>query len=251
MQEFLDIVLSFPTVIFSVLMCVTMIFSLLIVLTGVGGDWLSVDMDIDIDAGGLEEAGASLEVLSFLGIGKVPMTIWAGVFVLWGWLISFFSVFFLQDITAINTFVGSLILAMTVVFALPLTAFVTYPIRFLFVGDSGSETGDALLGAECIITTNRVDENFGQARCRVDGVEIVLSVRCHIDNDLSRGDRAYIIEYDGENNRYRVKSHDDFFGAENPDGDARFDFDPTRQETSDEDVEGREEIKQQKVSQTQ
>lgn len=250
MQEFLDIVLAFPTIVFTVLMGISVIFWLMVVVGGVGGELLSVDvdLDVDVDAGGFE-------LLSVLGIGKVPLTIWAGVFVFWGWIISFFTVYHLQDVVAINFLIGSVILALTTVISIPLSGAVVFPIRLLFEGDSGSQTGDALVGTEVFISTNRVDRGFGRARCIVDGAEIILSVRCHIDNNLSRGDTAYIIEYNDADNTYRVKSHDAFFGAsdktfgtDDARDDKRFDFDTEKEQKE---VEIVDKVEQKSVSQTQ
>ena len=251
MQEFLDIVLAFPTIVFTVLMGISVIFWLMVVVGGVGGELLSVDLDLDLD---VDVDGGGFELLSVLGIGKVPLTIWAGVFVFWGWIISFFTVYHLQDVVAINFLIGSAILALTTVISIPLSGAVVFPIRLLFEGDSGSQTGDALVGTEVSISTNRVDQGFGRARCIVDGAEIVVSVRCHIDNDLSRGDAAYIIDYNDADNTYRVKSHDAFFGAadttfgtDDARDDKRFDFNT---EEEHEEVEIDEEVEQKTVSQT-
>lgn len=62
-----------------------------------------------------------------------------------------------------------------------------------------------LIGKECILTTLRVDEGFGQASYDDGGAGLILTVRCEGENDLTRGSRAVIVDYHEAHDTYTIK----------------------------------------------
>jgi hypothetical protein len=62
----------------------------------------------------------------------------------------------------------------------------------------------ALVGRECVITTLQVNDRFGQARCEDGGAGLLLSVRCHKKNDLTRGRLARITAHHPGSDTYEV-----------------------------------------------
>lgn len=203
MQEFLHISLSFPTVIFTVLLGFAVLFSLLSVIGGVGADFL----DLDFDVSGVDEAGLSLfQVLSSFGVGKVPMSIFAAAYVFCGWALSYLAVTLFSDLVAAHIVVSFGILIAVTLVALPVSGLLLAPLTALLESDSGATTGEGLVGEVCTISSGRVDEGLGRARCYVDKTELILSVRCTHENDLTRGKEALIIDYDEAENTYLVES---------------------------------------------
>lgn len=53
-----------------------------------------------------------------------------------------------------------------------------------------------LVGRICVITTGRVDERFGQAMLDEGGASGILDVRCDTPGVLQRGDRAVLVSWD-------------------------------------------------------
>ena len=79
--------------------------------------------------------------------------------------------------------------------AVALTSLATRPLRKLFRMAPVTVSQD-LVKQICKLTTLRVDEKFGQAEVDDDGAGLLVQVRCRRKNDMTRGDRAIIYEYD-------------------------------------------------------
>lgn len=203
MADFLDIILAFPTVLFTVLMAISFMMLILTVVAGVGAD----TFDLDVDFSGAEDAGFSIfEILSSFGVGRVPMSIFAAVYFFTAWALSYFLVAILSGVMAVNILVGFGMLVVVTLVAFPISALFLAPLTALLESDQGATSGDGLIGEVCTIHSGRVDADFGRARRFVDGTELVLNVRCSHENDLSRGDEALIIDFDEASNTYTVES---------------------------------------------
>src|SRR5690554_7040321 len=108
MNEFFQIALSMPTVVFSALLAVLSLYWGLVVLGALDLDFADFDLDFDVDAGldvgvdaefevelGTEaDAGAARTSFlagfaSMLGLGTVPVTVVVSISTLFAWLFSF------------------------------------------------------------------------------------------------------------------------------------------------------------------
>lgn len=213
MAEFLNIVFTFPTVVFTVLLSLSFFTLILSVIGGLGAD--TFDLDVDLDA---DDAGLSLfQILSSFGIGKVPMSFFAAAYTFSGWVISLFVTGMLAGAMDINIVVGMGVLVLSALAAFPLSALLLTPLAALMESDEGATTGDGLIGEVCTISSGRVDTTFGRARCYVDQTELTLSVRCPHDNELSRGDEVLIIDFVDADNTYVVESVDAIMQDDVPD----------------------------------
>lgn len=81
--------------------------------------------------------------------------------------------------------------------AVPVTGFLIRPLRRLFATVPAPRHRD-LLGKICTITTLRVDERYGQAEVEDGGAGLIVQVRSTDPGCLSRGDRAVIFDYRDE-----------------------------------------------------
>jgi hypothetical protein len=63
----------------------------------------------------------------------------------------------------------------------------------------------ALVGKECVITSQSVDDTFGQARIEDNGAGLILSVRCHNANELTKGSLARVTAYHEGTDAYDVE----------------------------------------------
>ncbi|MFG1961381.1 hypothetical protein [Nonomuraea sp. NPDC049028] len=169
MTEFLHVVLSFPTVVFTFLLVV------------VAGYWFIVITGLfDFEDG---EA-------PWLGLGGVPAGIALSLLIAFAWLLAL---------------IGSQVapgIALPVVPILALigawlgTRALLSPLRRLFPDARRPSRGD-FVGQMCVIRTGQATADFGQAEVTApDGSSAVVQVRTTGQDRLARGDNALIFEYD-------------------------------------------------------
>jgi hypothetical protein len=60
------------------------------------------------------------------------------------------------------------------------------------------------LGAACVVTSRRVDEEFGTAEVRTDGAPVLIAVRARAGEALAAGDEAEVYEIDRDRQIYYV-----------------------------------------------
>lgn len=233
MALFLDIVLSFPTIVFSVALALSCLYWVMVVLGGLDVEFLDagdglVDGVLDAVDGGLDgalegaegaaEAGLDASADAAAGfsplvalaevfrLGKVPLTVTFSVLSLWSWLIGFgLTWLYLQGyapvphvVFSVGTLVGSLAAATV------LTNGSIRPLEPIF-HLHGARLRKSMIGEVCEISTGRVDENFGQAVARVGGDDLLFPVRCDEPNRMRRGDTALIVSFDNAREAYVVE----------------------------------------------
>lgn len=244
MTAFLDIVLTAPTVLFTVPLVLAAFYWMLAivgavdieifdgvdgVLDGVDGVIDGVDGALDgaldgaVDgaaegaADGAAEAaeaatGASgLFVLlaNVLRLGRVPVTVSLSAFVFWGWITGFLLTWMYRNWVGVGVLphVVFSVGAMVVasVIAVALMNVSVRPLEPVFQSAPGRRRS-SLVGETCELTTGRVDAGFGQAHTMVGGDDMVFQVRCdHPGNGLVRGSRALIVHYDERREAYVVE----------------------------------------------
>ncbi|TWX58570.1 OB-fold-containig protein [Colwellia hornerae] len=212
MEQLLEVASKFPTVLYSTLLGVVVVYWLIgmlgLVDLGLAGDVdldVEVDSDVDISVGGLTGF-----MLTF-GITGVPFTLVFSIIILICWLISFYLQFYilawLPDgwlyylLGAVSSFIVFLI-------SLPLTAIVIRPLKGMFKSVETSKSSE-LVGKSATIATGTVSEIFGQARIYNNGAEILLDVRCDPEHCLKKGDNVLLIEYLKEKHAYIVAPYAD------------------------------------------
>lgn len=205
MEVFLTNITSFPTAIYTVLVTVMFGFWLLN-LTGLFNfDALDVDVDIDLD---VESPDLFATIMINLGLTGVPFTVVLTILNTIAWLLSYYAVHFglsLLEPGLANTLVAISILLVSFALALPITVAVIQPLRGFFakLNDEGSQ--QSLLGATCTVRTSRVDNEFGEAECSLDGLSHIIKVRCEGFNNLKHGDKAVIVDHDQSAGFYYIQ----------------------------------------------
>lgn len=200
------------------------------------------EMDGDVDADGSasgEGLGLVGSILSFLGLGTVPMMIIVTVFSLFAWVATFMAVSFFFGTAGAGPLFGSAIMAAAFVAAIPVTGTAMTPLKGLFE-TSTKTAGHTIVGSVVKITTSRVDETFGRADYNDGGAGLVLSVRYDGSHELTRGDKALIIDHDNENDVYHVEPYDVLMSDDDDSStpaNAGRDEEVTLEETADEKIE--------------
>jgi hypothetical protein len=236
MAVFLDIVFSFPTVVFSGLLVVAVAYWLLVLIGAadigqldageglIGGALDGVDSALDgLDAAADAAEGAVESALDGHGtaphhhespdwlaggfrIGKVPLTVSISAFVLWGWLIGFTLTWLggLAPSFLPHVLVSLTVLAVSIVLAAVATNISVRPLESLF-RTHGARNRKSLIGEVCQISTGRVDDRFGQASAQVGMDDLLFQVRCDKPNAMRKGDLALVVHFDDEREAFVVE----------------------------------------------
>lgn len=209
MNEFLQTVLTFPTIVYSVLLCVCALYWLLAA-TGLA-DGEAIEGVLGGDGGADAAGGAAM--LTILGLGGVPLMIVATVFGIVAWLGTYFvQLLALPDVpgewrtaAAVAVMLGMFVLATLA------TSLALRPVgRWLRKQEAAATP--SLLGQTGVIITPSLSGEYGQASVDDGGAGLILQVRLDAPNALKRGDRIVLIEYVEGQNAYRVVSEQQFLG---------------------------------------
>jgi hypothetical protein len=239
MDEFLAASLSFPTVVFTVLLMIAMGYWLLVIIGALGLDALDFDHD---HAGGVDHAhggdavahgdgvdghadahgdvhhhssaGQGLFATLFwvLKLQSVPLTIALTLVFFWGWLASHLGLHYVVGYDAhwsldVALFAGALGLS------LPLASISVRPLAPLFRTHPGQRRA-ALIGKIVDVDTSHVDATFGMAKAEDGGAGLIVQIRCEAANSLKRGDRALVLSFDEAREVYEVTPIDDLLPSD-------------------------------------
>lgn len=234
MGQFIDIIFSFPTIVFTISTVILLGFWTVMALFGAGMNALDdldfdfdMDTDIEVDAGvgetdldldaGTGEADAGEMVDSsgggglvrslahLLGLTSMPLLLALNLESLFAWLTSVVATAVLGHSDGTIALLGGLvILVASVAVGVAVTRAIGAQFAYVFTPTRALRQSE-LVGAVCEITTQRVTADFGQAEVRdAEGASLIVQVRCAKPNDLSSGDRALIFDLDSETGLFSV-----------------------------------------------
>ncbi len=223
MEQFLSLILSFPTVPLTVLMGVVLLYWLFVILGVVGHDVFDgaaegavggVKAAGDAAAGAMKAvAGAKAAgshdadvdggLFSVLGLGKLPVTITGSSIVFFAWLGSIVA----RGWVGGGLVGGSAVLLGSLFLSLFVTSLALRPFAKVFEPARAATRKD-VVGHICTITSGKVDGGFGTATVSDSGPGLLLNVVCGKDNKLTEGDRAVIIQWDEQNQAFEVEPVD-------------------------------------------
>lgn len=208
MNEFLQTALTFPTVVYSVLLTVCAVYWLLAATGLADGD--AADALGDGDGG---EASGLAAALSWLGLSGLPVMIVATALTFSAWFGTYFvHLLVLRDLpqgvraaAGAGTALGMLIPAAVA------TSVALRPLRRA-MGRLSAATDASLLGRTAVLVTPSLGPDYGQASMDDGGAGLILQVRGDDPNPLQRGDRVVLVEYDEARNAYHVVPEQQFLG---------------------------------------
>lgn len=232
MEEFFSVILSFPTIVFTVILGVVMLYWLTVIVGFVDMDLfdggvnvdidvpsdIDADIDLDADIDGNVDADSTGQshgpigsFLLWLGITDIPITIVASFVVLWSWFLSLL----LSGLVINKLFSGILypVISVVAIFicfiaSLFLTKFCLWPILPFFSNENHSRGNRDIVGDLCKVESGRVDDKFGQARYTEKGSDLFLNVRNYSGSKISKGQIVLITGYDKETDVYRVDPYE-------------------------------------------
>lgn len=209
MAIFLHIIFSFPTVIFTGLLALVMVYWLIAITGLVETDALDQMLLSDGDA---IDASGLAALLNKLGLGRVPLTIIISMLVLCAWVISFAGTRLLMPQTdwhAIQFLLGVAITALALVGGLLLTIVLLRPVHALLRHIPAEGEPAIILGRTGIVRSGMVSPESGQALIEDGGAGLLLQVRT-LQGTLPRGTAVVVIEQLTEQNAWRIVSEEEF-----------------------------------------
>ncbi|BCE00295.1 hypothetical protein [Marinicellulosiphila megalodicopiae] len=208
MNELWIVLSSYPTGIYSIFLGIMMVLWIFTILGAVDIDVLSVDIDLEVDTDIPGFAG----LLHTLGLSGVPFTIvltllifiaWVFTYVASNYIAPFIPTSFLQFIFSTAVLIGSFFVA------IPITAKLIQPLKKLSA-ENRAKTNIDFLGYECRVTSQSVDEEFGQGVIANSGDDIIVRIRAKVTNEFKKGDIVRPISYEEKDNSYQVISNKEF-----------------------------------------
>lgn len=168
------------------------------------GDVGGNDLDLDVDA---DDSGGTLAaIMSALHLRSVPATVVLSFVITFSWLLSVVAMQLLTRL--VPTIVGvplSLgVLLGAFVLSLPLTSLAARPLAKVFAPRHAPVKSD-FIGRTCVVRTGSVTAKFGEATLHDGGAGLVLRVRVEDGKQLGRGEQALIVDYDAERETYLVE----------------------------------------------
>lgn len=207
MSEFINNILSFPTLFYTGLLA-------LVILYWLASSFGLTDMDMgegaEIESPDITEGGSGW--INKLKLDGIPLTISISFVIFMSWVICYVVVHFYQDkITdnLIEIFVGFWILILAPFISAPIVGILLSPLKPFFQRlkkDGEGRKADSLIGYLATIRTNKVTMSFGDAEIDDAGANLILKVRAEEPNELKRGDSVVITEYNSDENTYRVRT---------------------------------------------
>lgn len=208
MDEFGSVAGSYPTVVLSLLLIVSVVFLLATMALGGG------DSDAGADGDGL---GA---FLAFVRLDGAPLSVTLTLWTVGAWLVCYAASAVLDPVVPsgpIGVVVSTAVLAGAVVVGLLSAALAARPLARgmrLLTDEGRSQT--ELAGRLCQIATARVTDDFGQAEVTLDGgATVVVQVRGS-DPSLTYGSTGILLAYDDRLAAFGVVPAPDELGAVSP-----------------------------------
>ncbi|MFP6862439.1 hypothetical protein [Pseudomonas sp.] len=213
MDIFLQNALAFPTLIFSFLLSLMMVYWLFAALGAVEIDVLDIEGDSALEGDGLQAEGLAGLLLK-LGLGGVPITIVLTLLAMFSWVISYLIESLLLSHLPLGwlRYPLGLVVAVGVLFvAVPPAAALCKPLRKLFLKFE-APASRSFLGQTAVVRSSRVTLNHGEATLEDGGAGLILKVQADELKGFKRGDHVVLLEYLEAENAYRVLSEEEFNG---------------------------------------
>lgn len=220
MNDFLLTIFNFPTVVFTVVLGIAILYWICAAFGLFEVDALDVDLThldghMSLNSHSDHSFGESFAgLLMRLGLNGVPVTIVVSLIALVGWLISYYASYFFLAFFGhgwLRFVVGLPIILISLYVAVLITAQIIKPLRKLFA-KTEQNIQKKVLGQTAIVRSSRVDNSFGEANLDDGGAGLILKVRATGEQVFVRGDKVVLLEYIANTNVYRVVSEDEFLG---------------------------------------
>ena len=208
MTEFLNTVLTFPALVYSVLLAFCTVYWLLAA-TGIV-DFDAVDGWLTTD-GDTAEPNVVAGMVARLGLSGVPMMLVLTVLSFFGWLITYFAqLLFLQFLPdPLRMLVGIGVLVAALLPGLLLTSLLLRPVARLIM-KLRPPVPPSILGKAGSVISPTVTDSEGRADFADGGAGLILQVRAPPGITFQRGERVVLLSFDERTHAYAVIAESEF-----------------------------------------
>ena len=217
MTEFYTTALTFPTLIYSILLAFCVVYWLLAATGLVDSDAIHGLLHHHDGLDGIDtghhhaDATDSAGILSRLGLSGVPFMLILSVLVFFGWLITYFAQLLvlqhLPDPLRILAGIGVLVVALLP--GLMLTSLLLRPVARLIM-KLRPPVPPSILGKAGNVISPRVTDSEGRAEFEDGGAGLILQVRAPPGTAFQRGERVVLLSFDEQAHTYAVMSESEF-----------------------------------------
>lgn len=205
MTLFLETIFSFPVVIYTTLLLISVLFWLFGAIDIFQSDSLDAS-SVDSDAG--LASGLNGILLKFK-LNEIPFTIVLTFIFLFAWLSSYilYRIFQtpMKGIALIYYGIGVANLLSSIIIGTCLTSLVLRPFNQWLSKLNPEVTHKSILGEIIMVRSSIVNQKKGEGFYEDGGAGMILQIRCfNEDNQMTRDDEAIIIRYEASGNYYEV-----------------------------------------------
>lgn len=218
MTEFYTTALTFPTLLYSILLAVCVVYWLLAATGLIDNDTIhgllhhhdgldGIHGSHHHDGGASEGAG----MIARLGLSGVPFMLILSVLVFFGWLITYFAQLlvlqFMPDTLRVLVGIGVLLVALLP--GMVLTSLLLRPVARLIM-KLRPPVPPSILGKAGNVISPIVTEREGRAEFDDGGAGLILQVRAPPGTTFQRGQRVVLLSFDEQAHSYAVMSEAEF-----------------------------------------
>ena len=212
MEGFLQTALSFPTVLFSFLLILAIIYWGIVALGMVEIDVLDLDAESVVDGAGQAEGLAAL--LAKLKLNGVPVTLVLTLLSFFAWFLCYFVQLWLLSALSLGWLrypLGAVVAVGALFLAAPLAATLCRPLRPLFPSWKAPAASRCWARSRWCAAGGSPLQH-GEALLEDGGAGLILKVRAEENKGFKRGDRVVLLEYLEAEHAYRVVTEEEFRG---------------------------------------
>jgi hypothetical protein len=218
MTEFYTTALTFPTLLYSILLAVCAVYWLLAATGLIDNDTIhgllhhhdgldGIHGSHHHDGGASDSAG----MIARLGLSGVPFMLILSVLVFFGWLITYFAhllvLQFLPD--SLRVLAGIGVLAVALLPGMVLTSLLLRPVARLIM-KLRPPVAPSILGKAGQVISPVVTEREGRAEFDDGGAGLILQVRAPPGTTFQRGERVVLLSFDEPSHSYAVIAESEF-----------------------------------------
>jgi hypothetical protein len=214
MNALLDLVTSWPTAVYTTLLGVVVIYWVLALVGLVDFDHGHLHFEaghhhVDWDGHSDHLSTIASYVVAF-GLSGVPFSLVVSLLTLIAWVITGLAAQFILPwvpTVPLRALAGLALAVLAIAPAIVITAWVIRPMRGLFV-QHFARPNQSLIGRQCRVTTLTVTETFGQGETTDESGSFNLRLCAKEPNQIGKGSRVIIVDYDEGSQRFRVEPAD-------------------------------------------
>ena len=210
MVSFLSNILVFPTIFYTGLLALVVLYWLNSIIGLANFDSIETNLETepDVDVGDVSGLASWLTKFRLDGI---PFTLTLSFIIFFSWIFCFFMVeIFIRDFDSewVRIALGFWGIILSPVLAIPVTAILLSPFKPIFKKlreDAKQPEANDFIGGIAIIRSGKINQLHGSVELNDGGAGLVLQVRADEPNSFKRGDSVILKEYIPSSNTYLIR----------------------------------------------